>query len=64
MVDLVGLNNKNVVKNGPSAELKEKSPEIVFIHHTGRFIYPSELISPEDDFIIIAPNSITLHYIT
>ncbi|WP_186541196.1 hypothetical protein [Synechococcus sp. M16.1] len=60
MVDLVGLNSKNVVTNGPIAELEEKNPDLIFIHHAGRFIYPDELIGTGDNFVIFDPNSIKL----
>ena len=42
-LDLVGLNSKRVVLNGPLAELKRVAPDLVFIHHSGRFIFPESL---------------------
>ena len=60
MVDLVGLNSKNVVTNGPAAELVSKSPDLVFIHHAGRFVYPDELMTTENNFMIFDPSSVKL----
>jgi len=37
MVDLVGLNSSRVVKNGARKVINELNPDLIFVHHAGRF---------------------------
>lgn len=37
MIDLVGLNSRQVVQQGAPAVLEQYRPELIFIHHAGRF---------------------------
>ncbi len=37
MVDLVGLNSRRVVKEGASKVINELYPDLIFVHHAGRF---------------------------
>lgn len=60
MIDLVGLNSKNVVLKGPTSELKKKLPDLIFIHHAERYIYPESLVNSGQDFFEFDPNSIEL----
>lgn len=37
MIDLIGLNSKDVVLNGAQYVLEKNSPDLIFIHHANRF---------------------------
>jgi hypothetical protein len=37
MIDLVGLNSAKVVKNGATETLEEAQPDLIFVHHAGRY---------------------------
>lgn len=61
MIDLVGLNSKRVVLNGPLAELQRVAPDLVFVHHAGRFVFPQHMKNEGADFFAFDPRSVRLN---
>jgi len=58
MIDLVGLNSIRVVKEGSAQVLNDTKPNLIFIHHAGRFDM-SEFES-DKPFFITNPKSIKI----
>lgn len=58
MTDLVGLNSKDIILKGPSLTLEENKPNLIFIHHAGRFKFPDHLVSSNHHFFIFNPQDI------
>lgn len=58
MIDLIGLNSGKVVRYGAKKVLDETLPELIFLHHAGR--YDTSLFSKENSYLITDANSILL----
>lgn len=60
MIDLVGLNSKNVVLYGPMHELESKAPKIIFVHHARRFTFSGAPSDTSVNFFIVDLDKIEL----
>lgn len=61
IIDLVGLNSKLVVLNGPLAELKRVAPDLIFVHHAGRFVFPESIKGKGMDYFVFDPRLVELN---
>ena len=61
MIDLVGLNSKSVVMKGAYKVLSEKVPDLIFVHHAGRYIIDGRYQHDSSvKFIGLSPKNISL----
>lgn len=60
MIDLVGLNSKNVVLNGPMQELEANSPEMIFLHHARRYSFDDAPSDPSVHYFVVDLEKIRL----
>lgn len=58
MVDIVGLNSKFVVQTSAEDALKEFSPEVIFVHHVGRF---QIFQNTDEPFVLVSTDEIILN---
>ena len=58
MIDLVGLNSGRVVRNGATNVLDETMPELIFVHHAGRF--DTSMFDKESSYLITPVDSIKI----
>lgn len=60
MIDLVGLNSREIVLEGPNTVLEREKPKLIFLHHAGRFNY-NEPLKNNINFTEIDTKSISLN---
>ena len=58
MVDLIGLNSPRILSKGMRATLEEEQPELIFVHHAGRYDLSS--FDSGADFVVLSPDALTL----
>lgn len=61
MIDLVGLNSKDVVIKGANKVLESENPELIFVNHADRYNFKKLNLDNSKNFIIVNPGLIFIN---